>query len=272
VAEICKDLPSPTLGKTGKVAEAVEALLAAISLHAAYAEAHHNLGVTLARSEKYAEAISAFYQTLAIKPDYGEAAANLGLAYLESGQAAQAIAALRQAVQCGRTSPDVYNHLGVALARIGKAAEAVDAYRTALRLAPEFAAAHVNLARALVALERYHEAWLELEWQWNARAVSTRKLRKPRWAGEPLKGRTILVYAEDSIENTLPYLKYVVALGDRAGRVILGCSPELLDKLSAAPGVYATVPLGDSLPDHDAYVPLLSLPWLLEKRENATAR
>ena len=259
------------LAKAGKLAEAVEALRAAISLHADYAEAHHNLGVTLARTGNYAEAISAFSQTLAIKPDYGEAAANLGLAYLESGQAAQAIAALRQAVQCGRTSPDVYNHLGVALARMGRTAEAVDAYRTALRLVPEFAAAHVNLARAFVALGHFHEAWLELEWQWNMRAASTRKLRKPRWAGEPLEGRTILVYAEDSPENTLPYLKYVVALSARAGRVILACSPELLGTLSAAPGVYATVPSGDSLPDHDAYVPLLSLPWLLEKCGTATA-
>ena len=162
-------------------------------------------------------------------------------------------------------SPDVYNHLGVALSRIGKTSEAVDAYRTALRLAPEFAAAHVNLARAFVALERYHEAWLELEWQWNSRAVSNRKLRKPRWAGEPLKGRTILVYAEDSPAETLPYLKYVIELSNLAGRVILACSPELLSKVSAAPGVYAAVPMGETLPDHDVYVPLLSLPWLLEK-------
>jgi hypothetical protein len=87
-----------------------------------------------------------------------------------------------------------------------------------------------------------------------------------------LRGRTILVYAEDSPENTLPYLKYVVSLSDRAGRVILACSPELLGKLSAAPGVYATVRLGDSLPDHDAYVPLLTLPWLLEKCRAAAPR
>jgi hypothetical protein len=97
------------------------------------------------------------------------------------------------------------------------------------------------------------------------RAASTHKLRKPRWAGEPLDGRTILVYAEDSVDTTLPYLRYVVALSERARHVILACSPGLLSKLSAAPGVYAAVPMGDALPDHDAYVPLLSLPWLLEK-------
>jgi tetratricopeptide (TPR) repeat protein len=260
------------LAKAGNLHEAAAALREAISLYPEYAEAHHNLGVTLARAQKYVDAIAAFRRTLEINPEYGEAAANLGLAYLESGQAELAVPALRQALRNHRISPDVYNHLGVALSRIGRTLEAIESYRTALRLAPELAAAHVNLAGAFVALGRYSEAWLEMEWQWSSHACSTRKLRRPRWAGEPLNGRTILVYSEASAGATLPYLKYVVGLSQLPCRVILACSPELLSKLSAAPGVYSVVPLGDSLPDHDVYVPLLSLPWLLEKSTRPPAQ
>jgi hypothetical protein len=54
-------------------------------------------------------------------------------------------------------------------------------------------------------------------------------------------------------------------LRERGGRVIVACSTESLPVFSPAPAVDAAVPLGDSLPEHDLYVPLLSLPWLMSK-------
>lgn len=185
------------------------------------------------------------------------------MAYLQTGQPAQAACALRQAMSCGTNTADVHNHLGVALSRQGKTAEAVAAYQTALRLAPDFAAAHINLARALAALGRLEEARIEQEWRWSTQTAKSRKFRKPRWTGEPLKGRTILVYADESVEDALPCQKYLVSLRERGARVIAACSEELLPVISQAPGMYAVVPIGELLPEHDLYVPLLSLPWLM---------
>src|SRR5205807_815824 len=144
---------------------------------------------------------------------------------------------------------------------LGKTGEAVTAYQTALRLAPDFAPAHINLARAYQALGRHEEAWIEQEWRWSTQTSKKRRFRKPRWTGEPLQGRTILVYADETSEEALPCLRYLVSLRERGGRVIVACSEELLPVLSHAPGTYTTVPIGDSLPEHDVYVPLMSLPW-----------
>jgi Flp pilus assembly protein TadD len=254
------------LAKAGNHAEAVSRLRAAIAFDDHYAEAHHNLGVVLARTGEHQGAIAAFRRTLEIKPDYGEAAANLGLACLEAGDAAEAVAALRRALRTGRNTPEVYNHFGVALSRIGKTTEAVEAYRTALRLQSDFAPAHINLAHAYLALGRFEEAWIELEWRWSSRASRPYKFKKPRWTGEPLRGRTILVYADESPEDTRQYIKYVAGLRELVARVIVICRPELTGLVSQARGVDAAHPLGNALPDHDLYVPLLSLPWLLSKK------
>ncbi len=257
------------LAKSGKLSEAAEHLRAAVSSDADFAEAQHNLGVVLARSGRHGDAIVAFRRALAIKENYGEAAANLGLAYLQSGQADLAIGALRQAIRQGASGPDVYNHLGVALSRCDRTAEAVAAYQTALRLAPEFAPAHINMARAFQVLGRREEAWIEQEWRWSTQTSKNHKFRQPRWTGEVIAGRTILVYADETPEEALPCLRYLVTLRERAGRVIVACCAELLPVFSQAPGIYAVVPLGEVLPEHDVYVPLLSLAWLLSQRVGA---
>jgi tetratricopeptide (TPR) repeat protein len=251
------------LAKSGKLLEAEESLRTAVAIDAEFAEANHNLGVVLARSGRHGDAITAFLRTLEIDAGYGEAAANLGLAYLQSGQAAAAIAALRQAMRRGVNTPDVYNHLGVALSRCGKTAEAVTAYRTAMRLAPDFAAAHINVARAYLALGLHDEAWIEQEWRWSTQTSKNRRFRQPRWTGEPLNGRTILVYADETSEDALPCLPHLVTLRERGGRVVVASSKELLPVFSETRDVYTAVPLADELPEHDIYVPLLSLPWLL---------
>ncbi len=257
--------------KRGDHIAAVSHLRAAIALHEEYAEAHHNLGVVLARSGERQGAIAAFRRTLEVNPDYGEAAANLGLAFLEAGEPAEAVAALRRALRTGRNTPDVYNHLGVALFRSGKPSDAVDAYRTALRLQPDFAPAHINLAHACLALGRFEEAWIEQEWRWSSRAARPFKFKKPRWTGGPLDAKTILVYADEAAEEVRQCLPHVAALGERGSRVVVVCRPEMQSVLAASPGVAAAVPLGNVLPEHDVYVPLLSLPWLSSRSGSASS-
>ena len=153
----------------------------------------------------------------------------------------------------------------MALSRIGKATEAVEAYRTALRLLPDFAAAHINLAHAYLALGRFEEAWIEQEWRWSAGSSRPFKFKKPRWTGELLGGRTILVYADETPDDIRQYISYAAALREQGARVLVVCLPELTGLVSETPGIDAIHPLGDALPDHDLYVPLLSLPWLLSK-------
>jgi tetratricopeptide (TPR) repeat protein len=251
------------LAKRGENVLAEQALRDAVAIQHDYAEAHHNLGVVLARSGRHREAVAAFRRALEIDRNYSEAAGNLGLAYLELEEPESAASVLRGAVGSGRATPDDYNHLGVALSRIGRPAEAVEALHAALRLRPDFAAAHVNLAQAYTALGRFDEAFLEREWRWSLGNPGSPRPKRRRWAGEPIGGRTILVYADEPLSSVLEHIRYVDALRDKRCRVVLACRPEVAADLAKRDGMPCVVPLNESLPEHDLHARLLSLPWLL---------
>jgi len=253
------------LAKRGENGLAEQALRAAVAIDEDYSEAHHNLGVVLARTGRHLEAVAAFRRALEINPNYGEAAGNLGLAYLELGEPESAASVLRGSVRDGRATPDDYNHLGVALSRIGKPPEAIEALHAALRLRPDFAAAHVNLAEAYSALGRFEEACLEREWRWSSGNLGQSRLKRRRWAGEPIDGRTVLVYADEPLSSVLEHVGYIDALRDRGCRVMLACRPEVAVEVAKRDAIPRVVPVNEPLPDHDLYVRLLSLPWLLRK-------
>lgn len=103
----------------------------AIALDAAYAEAHHNLGLAHAEQKRYDDAITAYRRALAF-PTY--------------------------------PTPEVaYHNLGNAFLAQGKMAEAEDSYRAALRLEGRRVETHYNLAALLAILGRKDEAKKEFQ-------------------------------------------------------------------------------------------------------------
>ncbi|WP_420403715.1 methyltransferase domain-containing protein [Nisaea sp.] len=71
---------------------------------------------------------------------------------MRQGRAAEAAAIFAAAAKANPRQPELQNNLGVAMKAAGKPKEAVQAYRRALKLAPGYAVAEANLARALLQL------------------------------------------------------------------------------------------------------------------------
>jgi tetratricopeptide (TPR) repeat protein len=119
----------------------------------------------------------------------------LGLALLEQGKLDEAITSLHRSLTLGPNSPETFNNLAVAYMRNGQPALAAENYRRALRLKPDYAEAHFNLGPALLSLGEFEQGWLE--WEWRSKCHPTRSFARPRWAGECLAGKSIVVYDED---------------------------------------------------------------------------
>jgi tetratricopeptide (TPR) repeat protein len=228
-----------------------------------FPEALNNLGVVLAGQRKLARAVVVLQEALRLRPGYADALGNLGLALLDQGRPADAEVKFRQLVQARPDNPQTHVNLGVALLRQGRVDEAAAAYQEAIRHKPAYAEAHENLARAWLALGRWREAWPEYEWRWKAKDAAPRRFRQPRWDGDDLGGRTVLVYAEQGLGDTIQFVRYAALVRDRGGHVVLECPPPLVPLLSGSPGVEHVVGRGTPLPDFDVQVPLLSLPGLL---------
>ncbi len=120
--------------------------------------------VSYTRNEIYASDLTLWRDTAMKAPGNAMARYSLGIAYSERGQYAKAVdqgeAALSADVR-GFYAAKAYmfhNKLGHDLVMLGRMDEAVTHYARALQLNPNYAVAHLNLARAFVRLGRYPEA------------------------------------------------------------------------------------------------------------------
>jgi tetratricopeptide (TPR) repeat protein len=284
------------LAQAGRPQEAVGALEGALRLKPDYPEACYNLGNVLREVGRRDEAVERLRQAVQQRPGYAEALNNLGLALTEAGKPEEAAVLLRQATRLRPQMKEAHNNLGLALAEMGRFEEAEGCYEGALALDPGYAEAHVNLGsafkeqgrteeavacyeqalrlepnsasarynRALALLQQgdYVRGWPEYEWRWK-RKQTPRPFRQPRWDGSPLKGRTILLWCEQGLGDTLQFVRYAALVKAKGGTVVLECPARMVPLLSTCAGVDRLVAEGEALPGFDVQAPLLSLPGLL---------
>ncbi len=88
----------------------------------------------------------------------------------------------------------------------------------------------------------------------------SRAFQQPLWDGSALTGKTILVYAEQGLGDTIQFIRYLSMVKQRGGAVIFECQPSLFKLLQCVDGADQLVRSGETLPPFDVQIPLLSLP------------
>src|SRR5208282_2184815 len=148
--------------------------------------------------------------------------------------------------------------LGALLAAAGKLKEAVASYDQALRLRPDLTDAHLNRAQAWLVLDDFEQGWPEYEWRW--RYMTMPPYAQPRWDGGDLAGKTVLLYAEQGLGDTLQFIRYAPLVQERGATVVVACPAPLVRLLARCPGIDQILAEGSPLPPCDVQAPLLSLP------------
>jgi len=148
-----------------------------------------------------------------------------------------------------------------------RAEEAEAHLRAALALAPQSHGVRLLLAEALLMQGRWEEGWAFNEHRPGRLNSPIRGLPYPEWRGEPLAGRSLLVWGEQALGDEIQMARFVPGLKERgAGRVTLGCHPFNL-RLFQQLGADLTISRGAdgdiSVPRHDLWVMLGSLPHRL---------
>jgi len=105
--------------------------------------------------------------------------------------------------------------------------------------------------------------WAEHEWRWQCKGrPRLPSLPAPRWHGEALAGRTLLILAEQGIGDTIQFVRYVPLLAARGGRMMLSCPPELYRLMQGQklPGLSQLTPVANPQSGYDLHCPLMGLP------------
>jgi len=304
----------------GRIDEAADCYARALEFQPEHAEACYNLGNTLLTRNQFDRAAALYRRALAVKPGYSEAWCNLGAVNRRQGKLDEAVNCFERALSLAPNNANFRCNLGDALHAQGKIEEAVVWYKRTLALdsehyrasnclcnalsdlgdlagaadwcertlalKPGFGEALMN--RCLLQLLRgdYAAGWRNYEARW--KVYPPRLFSQPLWTGAPLKGATILLYAEQGLGDSLQFLRYVPLVQAAGGRVVLEIPANLRRLAAGLPGLAALVDsqplaggfsalvrnngapgdkssprvqrIGEPLPHFDCRCPLMSLP------------
>jgi len=219
----------------GELDAAIESYNQALKIKPDYAEAHSNMGTALKDKGELDAAIDSYKQALKVKPDLAEAHSNMGTALNDKGEPDAAIDSYKQALKIKPDNADAHYNMGIALQAKGEPDAAIDSYKQALKIKPDYAEVHYNMSFALMNIGRLKEGLDEYEWRLKTGEGLTHKrhFSKPMWDGKcDLNDKTILVWSEQGIGDTVKWSSRLSLLASQAGHCILECQEKLKPLLS----------------------------------------
>jgi Tfp pilus assembly protein PilF len=226
-------------------------------------EALYLYGTLLCELRELEEAIDVHRWALALAPDQPGVLSDLGSALvLRGGDAdgAEGMALLRRAVELAPDWPVAHVNLGVALLRRRRMAAALRCFRAAQRVDAgcdyaRFCESNLHLMRG-----DYPRGYALYDAH---RAVYPPRYRERLWDGVPLAGRTVLLYAQHGLGDTLQFVRYVSRAAALGGRVVLQVQPQLLPLLGRQPGAVRVLSNLADPGSFDVQASLLELPAVL---------
>ncbi len=254
-----------------RLADAKKAFRAVIARAPHSATAHTLLGSVYTIEHKFEDAEAALTEALRLDPADVQATYLLGLVRLHQYDLSAAHDLFDRARLAQPSRPEVTTALALTARRAGRLDDARMYLRAALDADPSYADAHWHLADLHLLLGEYEQGWEEFEWRWNHEGFLTPgwdpSMRA--WQGEPVGGKTVLLYPEQGFGDTLQFVRYAPLLAERGARVFVGSPPELAELLADMPGVSGIVTSHAAAPPVDVICPLMSLPRLFRTRTDS---
>ncbi|WP_321894319.1 tetratricopeptide repeat protein [Paraburkholderia heleia] len=260
-------------------AEAVEPYRHALGIARTFPNLRNNLATALMQINfGDREILPLLEETVTEEPDNVNAWINLARVFLTDTDAARALHASRRALELAPQNPLALNNHAMACKEAQQWDEAERAARAACQYAPNDASLRLNLSMTQLLRGNYIEGWPghEMRWQGSSELSAGRPaFPKPEWRGEPLAGRTLLVWGEQGMGDLLQFCRYVPVLAGRVhregGRLVWNSFPQMGALLARSLGshcdLYCAGGPVDSLPPYDCEVSLLSLPLIFGTEE-----
>jgi tetratricopeptide (TPR) repeat protein len=264
------------LFEQGQLAEAEHYFRQAFSLNPNLAGVHYNLGSVLVEAGKQENRIEFFHEAeiylrnaLLQNSNFANIHFTLGNALLEIGLHRCDIAKLEEAEDCFRQAltlnPQLLSarcNLGLVLAEMGHFDVAQVYYDQTLSLDPEEINTHKYRSNLMLLLGNFQEGWQGFEYYWQKQIV--RSFPQLLWDGSDIHNKTILLWSEFDLNDTIQFLHYVSLVKALGARVIVECRSTESRLFKTCAGIDQLIVQGESLPDFDLHLPLLGLPQIFQ--------
>ena len=191
---------------------------------------------------------------------------------IEAGNQHRAEGNPEQALQCYAMAfvqdPDsaaAFNNYGNVMRECGQPKRAIPFLQHATLLEPNNVTAQFNLAVSYLLSGDYQRGWPAYESRWNYEHLvgSEPKFSQPRWRGEDLKDKTILVVGEQGHGDCIQFVRFVYNLHLMGARVKLQVTDGLIPLLNTSDIIQQVAGYSTDMGDFDYWVPIMSIPGIL---------
>lgn len=276
----------------------------AVEHHHREADVHHGLGAVYWKLDEIEKAKQAFDTALRIEPGHEPALYDTARLLQTQGQLNQAEKYYLQLTSSNRSRVDAIFNRGVVMFRKGNLIAADRWFRQAAKRDPYSPRPVINLAliyrywgrfedahRCLTHVIEHHPdladaqwnlANLELlqgnlkdgfprkEWRFKREGFSPPERNLPRWSGEDITGKSLLLVAEQGLGDTIQMIRFAAVLNEKDVRVGVEAQSTLTTLLQTVPGVSEVLAPGDDTSSsYDLWLPIMSLPAQLGTIEEA---
>ena len=234
----------------------------ALGVRPGFLEAQVNLAWAQEKDGALVEAEAGYRRALELDPDCLGAHRNLAVLLVRQKRFQEAEAVYQRVLRIHPDSASLWTNLGVLLADLKREAEAEACFRKALALDPDFPGAHYNLGYLQLLRGQFAEGWRGRQARsWSACAA---RFGFPRWQGEDLQGKALLIAAEAGHGDMIQFCRYAAELKARGvARVGVVCHAPLTRLFRTLDGADEVIGLDQPLPADgwDFWTLPLSLPF-----------
>lgn len=250
------------LQQTQQLAAAEDAYRAALRIDPSLTPAHRNLSSILLWQNRHTEALQHALKAAQFSPDDAETKNTLGAIFKATQQIDKAVACFRLALETDRNNAAYHTNLAGALVDAGRFSQAEHHFQKAIRLNPELPDAHHGLGMLQLQLGDFANGWANYEWRWKSSQKNERRHHDtPEWSGTPAPDKTLLVYCEQGLGDSIQFVRHIIQAAELVGSIVLECPPSaraLFETLSV--DELTVITSDDAPPPFDFQIPLLSLP------------
>lgn len=220
----------------------------------------HMRSTCMVNMRRFDAALPEVRKALAFKPDNADAINNLGVIHQSRDRHEEALPCFDQALALRPDFIEALNNKAFSLSELQQFDKAFAIYARVAALEPDNATMRWNTAMLHLLQGDFEKGWVRRDARWRALSQQPRSFTQPAWrGGEPVEGKTVLLYSDEGLGDTLQYARYVPMLASRGARIILQVESSIRPLLSGMPGVSQCLSTLE-LPEFDFHCELSALP------------
>jgi len=222
------------LSELGNNEQAVISYHKALAINPNFIDAHNSLGNSFLILGNLDEAIISFNNTLKLNPDFSTGHNNRGFVLYAQGKYVEACDSFQKAILADPKFSDARNNLGILFKDLGRLDEALGQFRQILEFEPENPGAHNYMSTALLLSGKLEKGWEEYEWRWKRKLepLQQRNFPQSRWRGEPLQGKSILIWGEQGVGDEIIFSSMIPDVVATGAHCTIECDPRLVSLFS----------------------------------------